>query len=42
MRRRGENLKGEWGSGMYIGERAYYLECRKAFNSGIPIVSVKA
>ncbi|CAG8687894.1 11562_t:CDS:2 [Funneliformis mosseae] len=34
----GENLKGEWGSGIYIGERAYYLECRKAFNSGIPIV----
>ncbi|RGB25268.1 hypothetical protein C1646_771985 [Rhizophagus diaphanus] len=23
----GENLKGEWGSGMSIGERAYYLEC---------------
>ncbi|PKY62660.1 hypothetical protein RhiirA4_489534 [Rhizophagus irregularis] len=38
----GENIKGEWGSGMYFGEEAYYLKCRKAFNSGIPIVSVKA
>jgi hypothetical protein len=38
----GENLKGEWGSGMYIRERAYNLICRKAFNNGIPIVTVKA
>jgi len=38
----GENIKGEWGDGMFFGEEAYYLTCRKAFNSGIPIVSVKA
>jgi hypothetical protein len=37
----GENIKndikGEWGAGEYYGERAYYLECRDAFNRGIPI-----
>jgi hypothetical protein len=36
------NIKGEWGSGMYLGERAYYLECREALNRDISIVTVKA
>jgi len=37
-----DNIRGEWDSDMYFGERAYYLECKEALNREIPIVSVKA
>ena len=37
-----DGIKGEWGAGEYYGERTYRLNCRDAFNRGIPIVSVKA
>ncbi|CAG8744283.1 22839_t:CDS:2 [Cetraspora pellucida] len=36
-----DNVSGEWGSGDYYGEETYRLYCRKVYQNGIQMVTVK-